>query len=146
MGPKVLAIAHEDCVLWLCTTNYHMADAFGVLDAWEFQRKEILTWVKDCIGRGDWLRGQTEHFLMAVRGNPTVDLKNQSTALQAPVPRDCRGKPIHSAKPDEFYHFVEDLCPAQRYAELFQRKTRDRWDGHGDEDGRHEDSSAGRAG
>ena len=72
----------------------------------------------------------------------TVDLKNQSTALQAPVPRDGRGKPIHSAKPDEFYHFVENLCPAPRYAELFQRKARDRWDGHGDEAGRHEDNFA----
>jgi N6-adenosine-specific RNA methylase IME4 len=27
----------------------------------------------------------------------------------------------------------EMLCPAPRYAELFSRQHRDRWDGHGDE-------------
>jgi len=133
MGPKVRAIAHEDCILWLWTTNFHMPEAFLILDAWGFEPKTILTWLKDCIGRGNWLRGQTEHCLMAVRGKPTVELTNQSTVLRAPVPRDRTGRPVHSAKPGEFYHFVESLCPAPRYAELFQRTERTGWDGHGDE-------------
>jgi N6-adenosine-specific RNA methylase IME4 len=53
-------------------------------------------------------------------------LTNQSTLILAPV----RG---HSQKPDEFYEFVEKLCPAPRYAELFSRHSRPNWDGHGDE-------------
>jgi N6-adenosine-specific RNA methylase IME4 len=133
MGPKVREIAHEDCILWLWTPNHHMREAFVILDAWGFRKTGILTWAKDCIGRGEWLRGQTEHCLMAVRGNPTVELTNQSTLLCALVPRDRFGKRDHSAKPDEFYALVEGLCPAPRYAELFQRKPRDRWNGHGDE-------------
>jgi hypothetical protein len=32
----------------------------------------ILTWTKDRIGNGHWLRGQTEHCILAVRGNPTT--------------------------------------------------------------------------
>jgi hypothetical protein len=28
---------------------------------------------------------------------------------------------------------VESLCPAPRYAELFQRTAREAWDGHSDE-------------
>ena len=123
----VPAIAHDDCVLWLWTTNAHMREAFGLLDAWGFEQKTILTWVKDRFGTGDWLRGQTEHALMAVRGKPTVQLTNQSTALFAPV----RG---HSEKPDEFYALVERLCPAPRYCELFsRRRSAENWDGHGDE-------------
>ena len=127
-APKVEAIAHDDCVLWLWTTNYHMRHAYAVLDAWEFQERTILTWVKDRIGRGDYLRGQTEHCILAVRGRPTVELGNQATVLHADEPR----RP-DSGKPDAFYTLVEGLCPAPRYAELFSRLVREGWDAHGDE-------------
>ena len=124
---RVGLIAHADCILWLWTTNHHMCEAFTVLDAWGFQHKTILTWAKNKFGTGDWLRGQTEHCLMAVRGKPTVHLTNQSTLLHGPLR-------ANSQKPDEFYSFVEKLCPSPRYAELFQRGTgRPKWDGHGDE-------------
>jgi len=82
--------------------------------------------VKNKLGVGDWLRGQTEYCLMAIRGRPIVVLTNQATVLTGPM----RG---HSQKPDEFYEFVEQLCPAPRYAELFSRRSRTGWDGHGDE-------------
>jgi len=79
------------------------------------------------MGMGDWLRGQTEHCIMAVRGKPVVTLTNQTTLLHAPV----RG---HSQKPVEFYDLVESLCPAPRYADLFSRyRHNDKWDCHGDE-------------
>ncbi len=78
------------------------------------------------MGTGDWLRGKSEHCLMAVRGKPIVELTNQTTVIHGPVR-------AHSQKPDEFYIFVEELCPATRYAELFQRTLRQNWDGHGDE-------------
>jgi N6-adenosine-specific RNA methylase IME4/ParB-like chromosome segregation protein Spo0J len=123
---KVAAIAHDDSVLWLWTTNCHMRFAFEVLDAWGFEHKTILTWVKDRMGTGRWLRGQTEHCLMAVRGEPIVELTNQSTVLHGPLR-------ANSQKPDAFYEFVEALCPAPRYAYLFCRNTRPLWDGHGDE-------------
>ena len=109
-----------------------MREAFTVLDAWGFQQKTILTWVKvsnsgtDRFGMGHWLRGQTEHCIMAVRGKPIVELKNQSTVLYGPVG-------AHSQKPEAFYKLVERLCPAPRYAELFARRSRPNWDGHGDE-------------
>jgi N6-adenosine-specific RNA methylase IME4 len=122
------SIAHDDCVLWLWTTNAHMFHAGTVLDAWGFENKTILTWFKDKMGMGNWLRGQTEHCVMAVRGCPTVQITNQTTAQFAPVRE-------HSRKPDEFYSLVESLCPAPRYAYLFSRTERERWDCHGDEVG-----------
>jgi N6-adenosine-specific RNA methylase IME4 len=123
----VRGIAHQDCLLWLWTTNRHMREAFTVLDAWEFDHKTILTWVKDCIGKGDWLRGQSEHCLMAVRGKPIVELTNQTTLLHG----RRRG---NSQKPVEFYDFIEKLCPAPRYAYLFSRyRHNEKWDCHGDE-------------
>ena len=75
------SLAHADCTLWLWTTNAHHRDAYAVLDAWGFEHKTTLTWFKDKMGVGHWLRGQTEHCLMAVRGHPLVELTNQTTAL-----------------------------------------------------------------
>ena len=122
------SIAHEDCILWLWVTNHHLREAFEVLDAWGFEQKTMLTWAKSKMSTGDWLRGKTEHCLLAVRGRPVVTLTNQTTLLEALV----RG---HSEKPDEFFALVEALCPAPQNGrvELFQRKPRPGWIGHGDE-------------
>jgi N6-adenosine-specific RNA methylase IME4 len=123
----VSSIAHEDCILWLWTTNLHLPNAFKVLDAWGFEYKTMLTWAKNHIGTGDWLRGRTEHCLMAIRGKPTAVLTNETTLLMTPG-----GK--HSEKPAEFYALVEKLCPAPRYAYLFARRSPgEKWSCHGDE-------------
>ena len=123
----VASLAHEDCVLWLWITNHHiLRQGARILDAWGFREKTILTWGKDRFGTGDWLRGQTEHCIMAVRGNPVIELTNHSTLMFGPLR-------ANSQKPDEFYPFIESLCPAPRYAYLFSRDERDRWDMHGDE-------------
>ena len=116
----VQTIAAEDAILWLWTTNTHLPDAFDVVREWGFQYKVLLTWVKNRLGTGHWLRGRTEHCLMAVKGHPVINLTNQSTVIHAPV-RD------HSQKPDEFYRLVETLCPGRKI-ELFARESRDGWD------------------
>jgi len=123
----VAPISHPDgCVLWLWTTNAFMRDAFRVLDAWGFQEKTILTWVKDRFVNGDWLRGQTEHCILAVRGNPPFGpLTNETTVLHGPLRE-------HSRKPDEFYALVEKLCPGSK-VEMFCRQPRDGWSAWGAE-------------
>lgn len=122
------SIMHDDAILWFWSTNFHMRHAFEILDAWGFHKTPtILTWAKDRIGNGHWLRGQTEHCIVAVRGKPVVTLTNESTLLAALV----RG---HSVKPVEFYELIERLCPAPRYVDLFSRyRHSDKWDCHGDE-------------
>jgi N6-adenosine-specific RNA methylase IME4 len=127
----VASIMHEDSVLWFWTTNFHLVqgEATRVLLAWGFRPVTLLTWAKDSGigGTGDWLRGKTEHAIMAVRGKPTVTLVSQSTLLHAPLR-------AHSQKPIEFYDFVESLCPAPHYADIFSRyQHNDKWDCHGDE-------------
>jgi len=112
-------LAHTDSILWLWTTNAFMRDAFRVLDAWGFEEKTILTWAKPKFGLGDWLRGATEHAIMAVRGHPIVTLTNQTTLLHGEARQ-------HSRKPEEFYTFVEALCPGSK-VELFGREQRDGW-------------------
>jgi N6-adenosine-specific RNA methylase IME4 len=125
----VAALAAPDCILWLWVTNHQLlnGDALKVLTAWGFTGKTMRTWVKHKMGTGDWLRGQTEHVIMAVRGKPVVELTNQTTVFYG----KARG---HSVKPVEFYDFVEKLCPASRYAYWFSRyQHNEKWDCHGDE-------------
>ena len=119
----VPTLAAEDCVLWLWTTNAHMRESYAVLDAWGFQSKTILTWAKQKFGAGTWLRGQTEHCHLAIKGLPTFVLSNQSTLLSAP-------SGAHSAKPEAFYEWVRRLCPGSR-VELFSRREREGFVAHG---------------
>jgi N6-adenosine-specific RNA methylase IME4 len=125
MGAEIISRAHDDAVLWLWTTNAFMRDAFRVVDAWGFQEKTILTWAKSKMGTGDWLRGKTEHCILAVRGKPVVNLTNQTTLLDGVVRE-------HSRKPDEFYALVESLCPGSKL-EIFAREQRVGWSGWGAE-------------
>jgi N6-adenosine-specific RNA methylase IME4 len=126
------SILTSDAAVWLWFTNYHVSRGIHctVLDALGLQPKAMLTWAKPHFGGGDWLRGQTEQCILAVRGKPVVTLTNQSTLLLAP-PRESSG---HSLKPKEFYDLVESLCPAPRYADLFSRyRHNEKWDCHGNE-------------
>ncbi len=116
-------MAHDDSILWLWTTNAFINDAFELIKAWGFAQKTNLTWVKNRMGTGDWLRGKTEHCLLAVRGKPTVRLTNETTALIAPA-----GK--HSEKPQEFYEMVDRLCPGSKI-DIFARREREGWATYG---------------
>lgn len=115
----VASLAQDNCVLWLWTTNAFMRDAYRCLDAWGFREKTILTWDKELLGLGDWLRNVTEHCILAVRGKPVVSLTNQTTIV-----REKRRE--HSRKPDAFYAIVEALCPGSKL-EMFSRTPRDGW-------------------
>lgn len=121
-GSGIKDVSHEDSILWLWTTNAFMRDAFVVLDAWGFREKTILTWAKNKMGTGDWLRGKTEHCILAIKGSPLVTLTNETTLLNGLVRE-------HSRKPVEFYELVERLCPSPPGGrlEVFGRERRDGW-------------------
>jgi N6-adenosine-specific RNA methylase IME4/ParB-like chromosome segregation protein Spo0J len=112
--------ADDNCAVWLWSTNAFLPDAFRVLEVWGLTHKTVLTWVKSRPGIGNWLRGQTEHCILAVRGRPVVRLKSQSTVLQAPATE-------HSKKPAAFYRLVEGLCASTARLELFARTKRPGW-------------------
>jgi len=111
--------AAPDCALWLWTTNKHLHEAFHVVEGWGFTYKILLTWAKPGIGLGKWLRGQTEHCILAVIGSPKLKLTNQSTLLQA-------NRREHSRKPDKFYELVDALCDGPKL-DYFGREPRKGW-------------------
>ena len=120
--------AERDCTLWLWTTNASLHDAFHLVAPWGFEYQTLLTWAKDRFGLGVWLRTQTEHCLLATRGHPVLTLTNQTTLLHGPMRE-------HSRKPDEFYVFVESLCPGRKF-DWFSREAREGWVNYGDELGK----------
>ena len=117
--------ASDNSILWLWTTNAFMHEAYHLLEAWGFEPKTILTWFKERTGVGYWLRGQTEHCILAVRGSPQITHEAQGTALLAKASD-------HSRKPDEFYELVESLCPGKKL-DMFARRERDGWEVWGNE-------------
>ena len=121
-----LPIPHtEDSIMWLWTTNAFLHDAFHLLRCWGFTYKTTLTWAKTQMGTGDWLRGKTEHCLLAIHGEYQITPGSYTTLFETPKSR-------HSAKPDAFYSLVEALCPGSRI-DMFARDQREGWSGWGAE-------------
>jgi N6-adenosine-specific RNA methylase IME4/ParB-like chromosome segregation protein Spo0J len=123
---KIDIPANEDCVLWLWTTHKFMRHSFDLLDAWGFEDKAILTWVKDRMGLGSWLRSQSEFCIMAVKGKPLINLTNQTTIINGKLRE-------HSRKPNEFYEMVDSLCTGLKI-DYFSREQREGWDTYGNDD------------
>ena len=117
--------AADDCILWLWTTHRFIPDAFRLLDAWGFQHKNIVTWIKDRFGVGHWLRSNSEFCIMAVKGKPKLLRHDQDTVIYGPMRE-------HSRKPDEFYEMVESLCVGRRL-DYFSREPRPGWAQFGSE-------------
>jgi N6-adenosine-specific RNA methylase IME4 len=113
----VSAWAHDDCHLYLWTTNNFMTRAVDLMAHWGFQHKTVLTWVKPRFGLGSYFRNSTEHVLFGVKGEMRTRADNIPTHFEAPLGE-------HSAKPDVFYDIVgrASYLPA---GECFQREPRD---------------------
>ena len=133
MNLPVNEVLADNATVWLWTTNAHLHTALHCLERWKVNYKTMLTWVKTSFGVGFWLRGQTEHLLLAARGTPprSLDLDsegfgtNASTAFLASVEE-------HSKKPDGIYPLIERLTLVPRL-EVFARSQREGWFSFGDE-------------
>ena len=118
--------ATKDCVLWLWTTHKFMRHSFDIIDTWGFRDVSILTWKKNRIGLGSWLRSQSEFCIMCVKGSPVVNLSNQATVIEGKLRE-------HSRKPDEFYTMVDSLCVGTKL-DYFSREQRNGWDTFGNDE------------
>lgn len=118
-------LAEEDAHLWLWVTNADIFEQIFVMEAWGFSYRSCLTWIKPRFGLGNYLRNQTEHLLLGVRGKAPVQFKGQGTWTFAPL-QD------HSHKPEEQYAIIERCSPGP-YLELFARRKRPGWDSWGNQ-------------
>jgi N6-adenosine-specific RNA methylase IME4 len=102
--------------LYLWTTNGFLRQAFDVLEAWGFEYKTTLVWVKPQLGIGNYFRSSTEYVLFGVKGGLRTLDGNQRNWFEAK-----RGR--HSKKPGLFFDLVEKVSPGP-FLEMFARERR----------------------
>lgn len=124
----------EGCHLYLWATNRFLPDAYAVAKAWGFKYSTTLVWAKAPIdaGLGGAYGISTEYMVYARRGALREKQRIGTTWFHWKRPYDERGKPMHSAKPNEFYEMAEKVNHAARL-EMFARRPRAGWDLWGDQ-------------
>ena len=114
--------AADDSVLYLWATSPKLTEALQVIEAWGFEYKTSMVWVKDKIGMGYHARARHELILIATRGTPGVPepANRPDSVIEAP-------RTEHSAKPDRLQELIETAYPDRSYLEMFARRPRDGW-------------------
>ncbi|KRQ26408.1 hypothetical protein AOT83_19110 [Mycobacteroides sp. H001] len=114
--------AADDAHLYLWSTSPHLPEAFSVMEAWGFEYRTQLMWMKPQMGMGNYFRVGTEIVLFGTRGDAEVpvELGDEQEGAGFISPRRK-----HSQKPSEFPEMVMDLSPGP-YMELFSRCNRTR--------------------
>lgn len=118
--------AKDNCVIWLWTTHQFIWEARELLRMWGFEYKAILTWDKEQMGMGHWLRMQCEFCLLGIKGNPLWDIKDLRDIIRSK-------RREHSRKPPEFYEMIQKNFTG-KFTDYFSReKFSDKWDCYGAE-------------
>lgn len=130
LDDQKIAVA-DNAVLFLWATNPFLQDAFYVVNAWGFEYKTNMVWVKTDLvkpGSGFYVRGRHELLLICTRGSFTPLDPHTAPPIGSVISSPVQE---HSAKPSEFYDTIERLYPGCNYLELFARQQRDGWEGWG---------------
>ena len=126
----------DDAHLWLWVTDNYLTQGLALVTALGFRYVRTAVWVKPTIGLGQYLRGQHELCLFAVRGRlPACSKAVPSVFGGGPLPHPCypnTRRRMHSAKPPEAYGAIERVSPGPRL-EMFARRPRPGWDVWGNE-------------
>lgn len=107
-------LAAETAHLHLWTTNAFLFDCKDIMEAWGFEYKGMLIWIKDRIGMGNYWRVTHELLLLGTRGPKCAfKIKNIPSWIKIHKGR-------HSAKPTTIRRMLEKVSPSPRL-ELFAR-------------------------
>jgi len=125
---EIAQLCTPETVLFLWATNPLLPDAMLVLDAWGFEYKTNMAWVKDRgRGKGWYLKSKHELLLIGTRPNTPHPRQRPDSCFEAD-----RGS-VHSRKPEMVYDIIESMYGGP-YVELFARESgRDGWRAWGNE-------------
>lgn len=117
-------ICADNCLLFLWSTNPHLAQAIQLGEAWGFQYKTVaFIWDKMNHNPGQYTLSNCELCLLFKKG-------------KIPRPRGARNiqqlvhspRREHSRKPDEIRDNIVKMFPTQSRIELFARNHYENWD------------------
>lgn len=120
-------IAQDDCLLFMWTSNPHLAQALELGKAWGFEYRTVaFVWDKMNHNPGKYTLSNCELCLVFKNGKipQPRGARNIQQLVRAP-----RGK--HSEKPIEVMMAIEKMFPTQERIELFARKTVEGWSAWG---------------
>jgi len=126
----VPAMSHDDCHLFLWTTQRFLPMAFRLLETWGFPYLFAMVWHKPGGFQPVGLPQYNCEFVLCGRrgGLEFLDTRAFPTCFEAP-------RREHSRKPDAFYDLVRRVSPAPRI-DVFAREPRDGFDLWGIETGK----------
>jgi len=116
-------IAKDDCLLFMWTSNPHLAQAIELGESWGFEYKTVaFVWDKMNHNPGQYTLSNCELCLVFKRG-------------RIPKPRGARNikqlvrspRKEHSEKPIEVIQAIEKMFPHQDRIELFARRKTEGW-------------------
>lgn len=113
-------LVEDDAHLHMWTTNGFLFEAPKIFDAWGFEFRSSLVWVKPQMGIGNYWRNSHEFLLTAIKGNAK---RFNDKSLKSWISHD---RARHSAKPEIVRHYIEKASNGP-YLELFGRSAIKGW-------------------
>jgi len=121
---KLQEIAKDDCLLFMWTSNPHLAQAIELAEAWGFEYRTVaFVWDKMNHNPGQYTLSNCELCLVFKKGK--IPTPRGARNIQQLVRSKRNG---HSEKPIEVMQRIEKMFPTQDKIELFARKKFDGWD------------------
>lgn len=119
-----------DAILFVWATSPKLTEAIEVIQAWGFNYRTCMVWVKDRIGPGYYARQRHELLLIAKKGNMVTPKEANRPDSVIESPREK----IHSKKPDIVYELIEQMYSELPKLEMFARSNdRENWSVWGNE-------------
>lgn len=117
----------DPAVLFLWVTNPFLYIGHQLIEAWSFDYKTDMVWVKNKGPSMGWfVTSRHEHLFIATRGEGMHPEFRPISWFQADATK-------HSKKPEIMYETIEKMYPKGKYLELFARNTRPNWTSWGNE-------------
>lgn len=121
-------IVQNSAHLYLWVTNPFLSEGLAVCEAWGFEYKTLITWLKTYkdgrpeMGMGYYFRGCTEHLIFGVKGKKKILNKTTRNFFEAVNPRR------HSQKPNCVRNMIVECSGDVPRIELFARQRVKGWD------------------
>lgn len=124
MKLPVSNIAENDSLLFLWSTNPHLAQAISLGQAWGFEYKTVaFVWNKMVHNPGQYTMSYCELCLLFKRGRIPKPRGARNIKQLVEEPRE-----VHSKKPNKIAENITKMFPNQTKIELFARKQQTGWD------------------